>query len=126
MSGFDVRDRIRSFRYAANGLRVVVRGEHNAWIHAVMTVAAVALGFLLGITRLEWCAVVIVIGGVWTAEAFNTALELLADAALPERDPRVGAAKDAAAGAVLVAAVAASVVGLLVFGPRLLALVGLA
>ncbi len=88
-----------------------------------MTVAAVALGFALGITRLEWCAVAIVIGGVWTAEAFNTALELLADAAHPERDPRVGAAKDAAAGAVLVAAVAASVVGLLVFGPRLLALV---
>ena len=123
MSGFDVRDRIRSFGYAANGLWVVVRGQHNAWIHAILSVAAVSLGFALGITRLEWLAVVLAIGGVWAAEAFNTALELLADAAHPERDPRVGAAKDAAAGAVLVAAGAAAVVGLLVFGPRLLALV---
>ncbi|MGH7337754.1 MAG: diacylglycerol kinase, partial [Myxococcota bacterium] len=57
---------------------------------------------------------------VWVAEAFNSALEALADAVHPERDARVGRAKDTAAGAVLVAAIASAVIGALVFGPRLL------
>ena len=122
MSSFSTRDRLRSFAYAWNGLRIVVRGQHNAWIHLTLSVLALGLGFALGISRLEWCVIVVVIGGVWAAEAFNTALESLADAAVPERHPKIAAAKDAAAGAVLVAAIAAAVVGALVFVPRLLAL----
>ena len=122
MSSFSTRDRLQSFAYAWNGLRIVVRGQHNAWIHLTLSVLALGLGFALGISRLEWCAIVVVIGGVWAAEAFNTALESLADAAVPEQHPKIAAAKDAAAGAVLVAAIAAAVVGALVFVPRLLAL----
>lgn len=121
---FSARDRLRSFAYAWNGLRSVIRGQHNAWIHLGLTALAIGLGFVLGISRLEWCAIVIVIGGVWAAEAFNTALEALSDALVPERNPKIGGAKDAAAGAVLVSAIAAAAVGVIVFLPRLLALAG--
>jgi diacylglycerol kinase (ATP) len=83
----------------------------------------VGLGVALGISALEWCLIVVVIGLVWAAEAFNTALEALADAVTLDQHPRVGVAKDAAAGAVLACAVAAAIVGAIVFVPRLLALV---
>jgi len=90
---------------------------------ALLFVVALLLGLALGITRLEWCAIAIVIALVWAAEALNTALEALADAAVPERHPKIREAKDAAAGAVLVVAIAAALVGALVFLPRLAALV---
>ena len=122
--GFSAKDRIRSFRHAGNGLRVLVSGQHNAWIHATLTGVAIGLGFALRISGLEWCAIVIVIALVWGAEGCNTALELLADAAVPERNEKIGQAKDTAAGAVLVAAIAAATVAAIVFLPRLLALAG--
>ncbi len=123
MSDFSPKDRVRSFGYAGRGLRVLVAGQHNAWIHLGLTALALALGFGFGISALEWLAIVIVIAGVWTAEAINTAIELLADAAVPEEHPKVGQAKDVAAGAVLVAALAALVVGAVVFLPKLFAIV---
>ena len=122
--GFSAKARIRSFRHAGNGLRVLVSGQHNAWIHATLTGVAIGLGFALRISGLEWCAIVIVIALVWVAEGCNTALELLADAAVPERNEKIGQAKDTAAGAVLVAAIAAATVAAIVFLPRLLALAG--
>lgn len=122
--GFSAKDRIRSFRHAGNGLRVLVSGQHNAWIHATLTGVAIGLGFALRISGLEWCAIVIVIALVWVAEGCNTALELLADAAVPERNEKIGQAKDTAAGAVLVAAIAAATVAAIVFLPRLVALAG--
>ncbi len=124
MSDFRLSDRARSFRYAGRGLRLVVRGQHNAWIHAAATVVAVGLGIGLGITPLEWCVLLLAIGAVWAAESLNTAIEALADAVAPDPHPKVAAAKDAAAGAVLVCAIAAVGVGGLVFGPRLLAWAG--
>jgi len=83
-----------------------------------------AAGWFFGITRIEWCAVVAAIGLVVTAEGVNTAIEAVVDLASPEQHPLAGRAKDVAAGAVLLAAVTAAVIGLLVFGPRLLALIG--
>jgi diacylglycerol kinase (ATP) len=113
--------RLRSVRYALRGVGVMLRTQHNAWIHAVATVGAVAAGVVLGIDRLEWLAIVLAIMAVWTAEALNTAFESLCDVASPEFHPMVERAKDVAAGAVLVAALGSVVIGLLVFGPRLLA-----
>ena len=100
-----------------------MRSEHNAWIHLAATVAVCGLGFALRVTRSEWCWIVLAAGAVWTAEAMNTAFELLADATAPAHHPLVGKAKDAAAGAVLIAALASVLIGSMVFGPRLLALV---
>ena len=114
--------RLRAFRHAFRGWGYVMRTQHNAWIHAVATMAAVVAGFALGIRRVEWLAIVLAIIAVWTAEALNTAFESLCDVASPEFHPLVERAKDVAAGAVLISAIGAVVVGLLVFGPRLVSL----
>lgn len=111
--------RARSFSYAAQGVWITLRTQHNAWIHAAATVAVGLAGLVLGLSRLEWCAVILASAAVWTAEALNTAVEFLADATTREAHPLIGHAKDAAAGAVLVAALAAVLVGVLVFGPHL-------
>ena len=120
-----VAGRARSFANAFAGLREVIRTQQNAWIHAAATLLVVVAGVALDVTRLDWCWLIAAIAAVWVAEAFNTALESLADAAVPEQHPKVRVAKDAAAGAVLVAAIAAALVGALILGrPLLLRLVG--
>ena len=115
--------RLRSFRYAGRGVATMFRSEPNARIHALAAVAAIAAGLFFGIERGEWLAVVLAIGGVFCAEGFNTAFEALCDVASPRRNPHVERAKDVAAGAVLIAALAALAVGLLVFGRRFLLLI---
>jgi len=114
--------RARSFHYAGVGLRTVLFTQHNAWIHAAATVAVGVAGGVCRLAPAEWCWVVLAVAGVWTAEAFNTALELLADAVSPAPHPLVGTAKDCAAAAVLMAATGAGVIGFLVFAPRVIAL----
>ena len=86
---FSVAGRLRSFGYALRGIRVALRTQHNAWIHATATILVCVLGWWTDVSALEWCAILIVIGMVWTAEALNTALELVADAAVPEPSPKV-------------------------------------
>lgn len=122
-SRFSVASRLRSFEHALRGLREIVRSEHNAWIHLAGTVGVIAAGLLLQIDRGDWLAIVLVIVAVWSAEALNTAFEALCDVASPEFHPSVARAKDIAAAAVLISALGAVVVGLIVFGPRLLLLV---
>lgn len=112
----------RSFGYAFRGLRILVTTQANARIHAAATLLAVGAGFALGISRGEWCAVISVCGLVWMAEGMNTAIESVVDLVSPERQPLAGRAKDVAAGAVLCAALAAAVVGAVIFAPRLWAL----
>jgi diacylglycerol kinase (ATP) len=121
---FRLADRVRSFRDAFAGVRVLLKSQHNVWIHAVASVAVVTAAGLLGISRLEWCVVLLAMALVWVAEGLNTALELLADAVSPEHHPLVGQAKDVAAAAVLLAALGAATVGVLVLGPRLLIFLG--
>ena len=116
--------RIRSFAFAIQGIGIMLRSQQNAWIHAVATVAVVAAGVFLQLSRFEWCWIVLAIVGVWTAEALNTALEFLTDVASPGFHPIAGRAKDVAAGAVLVAAIGAMVIGALVLGPHVLAWFG--
>ena len=82
-----------------------------------MTILVAAAGFFFGLTAAEWCCIVIAASSVWTAEALNTALELLADAAIEDLHPLVGHAKDVAAGAVLVTAIGAAIVGVIIFWP---------
>jgi len=112
-----------SFRNAGKGIRAFVRTERNARIHLAATIAVVGAGFALGLSRAEWALLVLAITGVWSAEAMNTAVEALGDVVSPERNEAVGRVKDLAAGAVLLTAVGAVVIGLLVFGPRLMGLV---
>jgi len=111
--------RARSFACAFRGLFLLVATQRNARIHAVATVAVIILGVAAGLTRTEWCMIVLAIAGVWCAEALNTAVEFLGDAVTREQHPLIGKAKDVAAGAVLVAAIAAVIVGVFVFGAHL-------
>jgi diacylglycerol kinase (ATP) len=103
---------------ALRGIGVMLRSQHNAWIHAVVTLAVIGAGFYFGLSAAEWCWIVLAVVSVWTAEALNTALEFLTDVASPAFHPLAGRAKDVAAGAVLIAALGAVVIGLLVFGPH--------
>ncbi len=111
--------RARSFRSALAGMRVMVVSQRNAWIHVAATIAVVALGLYLGLSATQWALVTVAVASVWTAEAINTALELLADAVASEFNPLIGKAKDVAAGAVLIAAIGAAAIGLLVFVPEI-------
>lgn len=119
-----VRGVARSFRFAWRGLGFLLRSQPNARIHAAATTAAVVAGLLLRLSPIEWCAVAAAAAAVWIAEALNTSVELLADAVAPSMHPLVERAKNVAAGAVLVASIAAVAVALLVFGPKLWALAG--
>ena len=113
--------RARSFAAAVAGLRILA-GESHSRIHALATVLAVVAGAVAKLTPIEWCALVFAIALVWVAEGLNTAIEKLADAVMPHRHDLVGKAKDVAAAAVLIAALAALAVGAVLFVPRLLAL----
>jgi len=113
----------RSFVFAFRGIGFLLRTQTNARLHLAATVVVIGAGFGFQISRAEWLAVVAAIGLVWTAEGMNTAIEAVVDLVSPEAHPLAGRAKDVAAGAVLIAAGVAAVIGVLIFGPRLLALV---
>ena len=115
--------RVRSIRHAVAGIRVMIASQHNAWIHAAATVIVVAVGLSFGLTRAEWCWITLAVISVWTAEALNTAFEFLTDVASPEFHPLAAMAKDVAAGAVLITAVGSVIIGLLILGPYVMALV---
>ena len=117
---FSWRKRAKSFVYAFRGIVMLLRGEHNAWIHSAAAVTAVTLGLWLGLSALEWVAVAMCIGAVLAAEAFNSAIEVLSDRVSPGYDEAVRRTKDLAAGGVLLTAVAAFVAGLIVFVPKLI------
>jgi len=117
---FSIRSRIRSFGYAAEGIRRFLRQEHNAWIHLAATVVVVAAGWWLKVSHTEAIALVLAIALVWVTEMFNTCLERAADLISQADHPEIKYIKDLAAGAVLVAAIAAVVIGSFIFIPKLL------
>ena len=118
-SGFTFRKRLASFRYAFNGIRLLIQKEHNAWIHCFAAICVVIAGFFFGLSQTEWIAVVIVIGAVLSAEAINSSIESLADLVSPEYNEIIKKTKDLAAGAVLIMAIAAAIVGSIIFFPKL-------
>ena len=96
-----------------------MRTQPNARLHAVAAILIVAAGVWLDVNAAGWCRLAAAVAAVWAAEAFNTAFELLCDAARPEYHPAVRDAKDAAAGAVLAVSLGAAAVGLFTLGPPL-------
>ncbi len=119
---FTILGRIRSFAVAVRGIGTMISSQHNAWIHALATVVVVGTGVAVKLRTDDWCWVILAIVAVWTAEALNTALEFLADAAAPEYHPMVKRAKDVAAAAVLISSIGSVTIAALIFGPKLLAL----
>lgn len=111
--------RIAAFKYAFSGIGWLFRNEAHALIHLCAAVGVIVAGFLFKISSLEWCVVCICIGMVFAAEAFNTAIEKLADKITVENDPLIKTAKDVAAGAVLFCAIASLIIAAVIFIPKL-------
>lgn len=120
-----LRRRAASFGHALRGVGAALRSEVHLQLHAVATVVVIGLGFYFKISPAEWALVALAVASVWAAELFNTAIETLTNLVSPGYHPLAGKAKDVAAGAVLLAALGALVVGGLVFGPRVWALLGI-
>ena len=116
---YDFKKQLRSFGYAWKGIRCCIGKEQNLSFHLIATVVTVIAGFLLEITRIDWMIVILCIGVVIAAELFNSAIEKLVDLVSPERHPIAGQVKGIAAGAVLVCAATAAIIGLIVFIPYL-------
>jgi diacylglycerol kinase len=113
-------NRIESFRYAFAGIWYTLKTQRNAQIHLGMATFVVILGLPLNLTRTEWAILMLTTGFVWATEMINTVAEAAMDYATSDFNPQVKIVKDVAAGAVLIAAITAIVVGLLVLGPPLL------
>ncbi|MDJ0366285.1 diacylglycerol kinase family protein [Hymenobacter sp. H14-R3] len=117
-----LRRRAASFGHAFRGVGAALRTEVHLQFHAVATAVVLGVGWFFGLSPTEWALVALAVGSVWAAELFNTAIEALTNLASPGYHPLAGRAKDVAAGAVLLAALAALVVGGCVFGPKVWAL----
>jgi diacylglycerol kinase len=106
---------IRSFQYAFKGIWYFFKEENNAKVHLLASVFVISLSSYFGLTSQEWLWIVLAIGLVWMAEAFNTAIEKLVDLVSPDFNARAGEVKDLAAGAVVFAATVALVIGIIIF-----------
>ena len=109
--------RIKSFRYAFAGIAVLIKTQHNARIHLIATTLVIGGGLFFQINYIEWCLIILAIMAVWISEALNTAIEFLCDIASPTAHPLIKQSKDLAAGAVLISAAGAMIIGLIVFMP---------
>ena len=114
-----LRSRIAAFGHAFRGWWYVLKTQHNAWIHSLFATAVILVGLWLGLKPLDWAVIVLTIAMVFTAEFINTAIEAVVDLASPVHHPLAKVGKDVGAGAVLIAALAGIVVGLLILGPPL-------
>jgi diacylglycerol kinase len=112
--------RAKSFKHAFRGIGVIFKTQHNAWIHAVVGVIVIILGFVYSLSEAEWGLLVLSMAAVLAAEGFNTALEIDMDLTSPEYHPYARDTKDVAAGAVLLTVIGAVIVGLIIFLPKIL------
>ena len=113
-----MKTRIRSFGYALKGIKAVFGKEANMNIHLIMTTLVIICGFVFSISITEWMLCIGCFGLVISLEMLNSAIENLVDLVSPEKHELAGKVKDIAAGAVLVAAICAAIVGLIIFVPK--------
>lgn len=111
--------RLKSFVYATEGIVFMLKTQHNAWLHWLASVLVTGGAVLYGVSASDWRWLLVAMAMVWVAEATNTAMEHLCDVVSPQYSLPVKRAKDIAAGAVLMAAVGAALIGLLTFWPYL-------
>lgn len=113
-----LKKRLASFKFAFKGIVYLFTHEPNAIIHLIAAAGVIVAGFLFHISAIEWCIICLCIGSVFMAEAFNTSIEKLADKVSAEKDPLIGLAKDVAAGAVLLFAIATVMIAAIIFIPK--------
>ncbi|MEK7176837.1 MAG: diacylglycerol kinase family protein [Patescibacteria group bacterium] len=114
---FSLVKRAKSFVHAGRGLKLFIKTTHNAWIQIVVFLGAILLGIYFDIPSLEWAVLTLAFGFVLASEAFNTAIEIDINLTSPGTHPYARDTKDVAAGAVLISAITALVIGLTIFLP---------
>lgn len=112
--------RLHSFGHAFRGWWYVMKTQRNAWIHGLVATAVLIVGLWLGLPPRDWAVLILTIAMVFAAEFINTSIEAVVDLATKERHPLAKVGKDVGAAAVLIAAIAAVLVGFLILGPPLL------
>ena len=115
-----LKARLKSFAYAYQGIKELFKSQPNAKIHLFIGIIAISGGIFFQISSIEWCLVILSCSLVLFAEAVNTSLEYLTDLACPQYHPLAGKAKDVAAGAVLISAIGAAIIGFIIFLPKVL------
>ncbi len=119
---FSIVARIKSTNHAWRGVGILLRTTHNLWVHIFFTLAAIFLGFLLCISTTEWLFIILAVAMVMASEALNTAIEIDIDLTSPDYHPYARDTKDVAAGAVLLSIFFAVIIGLIIFLPKIIAL----
>ena len=114
-----ILSRIAAFGHALRGWMYVLKTQHNAWVHSLAATMVTLLSFWLQIPPRDWAVLVLTIAMVFTAEFINTSIEAVVDLASPQKHPLAKVGKDVGAGAVLIAALAGVLIGLLILGPPL-------
>ena len=114
---------INSFKYAIEGLVSSFKTERNMKIHIMEMIIVIALGIFMKLNKIEWCIITIAIVMVISAELFNTAIENVVDMVSPQKNPQAKLVKDIAAAAVLVLAIGAAVIGIIIFGPKIVTII---
>ena|SRR5690349_12395540 len=117
---FSFAQRLRSFSYAFNGLKILLKEEHNARLHLVTAILVVIAGIILKLSAMEWVAIILAITFVLIAEIINTSIENVADFISPAKHDQIKKIKDLAAAGVLISAISALIVGLIIFLPKVL------
>lgn len=117
---FSLTNRLKSFKYALQGIALLFKTEHNAWIHLGATIFVISLGSFFYLTVTEWCLTLFAIGFVFITEILNTSIEYLTDLVSPTYHEKAKKVKDLAAAAVLVASIVAIIIGLFVFLPKMI------
>jgi len=116
---FSLIGRIKSFKYAINGIKILFRSEHNAWLHAAAAMIAISLAYIYQVSYSEWIAIILCIGLVISMEMVNTAVEKLCNLITTKSNQQIMQIKDLAAGAVLIAAIVSVVVASVIFVPKI-------
>lgn len=116
---FTLKERLLSFKYAFNGLKILFKEEHNARVHIIITVIVIGMGIWLHISIIEWLIICLLIAIVFCTEIINSAIENLADYVSPEWHNTIKKVKDLAAASVFVAALISGVCGIIIFLPKI-------
>ena len=117
---FSISRRLKSFSYAFNGLKILIKEEHNSRIHLFVSIVVIIASFVFKIELYEWFAIIFSIGIVFAAELLNPAIENIADFISPDKNYKIKVIKDLSSAAVLICALTAATIGLIVFIPKIL------
>ncbi|MFA5326546.1 MAG: diacylglycerol kinase family protein [Prolixibacteraceae bacterium] len=119
---FSLSKRLKSFGFAFNGLRIMIKEEHNFRIQLIAAFCVLVAGFVFHLSEFEWIAIIFSIGFVFALEIINTSIENMADFISPEKNEKIKLIKDLASAGVLIGAITAVVVGLIILLPKFIEL----